>query len=412
MRRTPSTIRPLTSVPTTRSRRATTTATTPRRIPSSDSARAVRRVGLRQLVRLRLVAERVDRRRRLLALRDGRPLGADRVRLDLGLGLELGLGAFSLRPLDHARRPLELGSGIDVGSGLGLLAVGRRLRRMVAASAARRAPRRRLPAPDRRGGSLRRPASARRAQPSSRRGTCRGCSRGRPSCRTIGCSRAAIGQFTSTQARPAASPPGPFRSRRVAPGALPRVAVYPHPGLSLSARPWTRDARGAWRRSDAGLARGHSGRRAAAHDRARARLRVEPDRARGGPRANGQLVAAAGAGVRERRRLRPSVQQRMVCADAAPILRRTGCVRRTELRTARQTAYRAPMNDVPRSRTGARVPCAGAVLQPSSPFVCAPPPAVASATSARRPAVAAISAHRAAATSAASAAAGVAADGG
>jgi len=32
----------------------------------------------------------------------------------------------------------------------------------------------------------------------------------------------------------------PVSLSRVAPGALPRVAVYPHPGLSLNARPWTR----------------------------------------------------------------------------------------------------------------------------------------------------------------------------
>ena len=38
----------------------------------------------------------------------------------------------------------------------------------------------------------------------------------------------------------------PVSLSRVAPSALPRVAVYPHPGVSLSARPWTRtpEARG------------------------------------------------------------------------------------------------------------------------------------------------------------------------
>ena len=38
----------------------------------------------------------------------------------------------------------------------------------------------------------------------------------------------------------------PVSLSRAAPGALPRVAVYPHPGLSLSARPWTHtpEARG------------------------------------------------------------------------------------------------------------------------------------------------------------------------
>ena len=38
----------------------------------------------------------------------------------------------------------------------------------------------------------------------------------------------------------------PVTLSRVAPSALPRVAVYPHPGVSLSARPWTRtpEARG------------------------------------------------------------------------------------------------------------------------------------------------------------------------
>ncbi len=66
------------------------------------------------------VPHRVARRHRLHALLLGRPLGADRVRLDLGVRLELGLGAVSLRPLDHRfGLRVVLGAGNDLGAGVG-----------------------------------------------------------------------------------------------------------------------------------------------------------------------------------------------------------------------------------------------------------------------------------------------------
>ena len=136
-------------------------------------------------------------------------------------------------------------------------------------------------------------------------------------------------------------------------------------------------AGGAWRCSDAGLARRHAG-RAAAHRRARTRLRLEPGGPCRGPRAVGELVAAAGAGLRERRRLRPSIQQRMVRAGATPVIWRTDCLRRPEHESrASERVPRAGADArVPRPRADARVPRpragvprTGAVLQPASPFV-------------------------------------------
>ena len=173
----------------------------------------------------------------------------------------------------------------------------------------------------------------------------------------------------------------PVSLSRAAPSALPRVAVYPHPGVSLNAPPWTRTPEARGRRSDAGVARGHAG-RAAAHRRARARVRLEPDGACGGPRAVGQLVAAAGAGLRERRRLRPSIQQRMVGAGAAPVIWRTERLRRPERVSRAGERVPRPRPDarvpcpgagarVPRPCAGARLPSVGAVLQPTSPVVCA-----------------------------------------
>ncbi len=138
-------------------------------------------------------------------------------------------------------------------------------------------------------------------------------------------------------------------------------------------------ARGAWRCSDPRMACGHAG-RAAAHRRARACLRLQPVGPRRGPRAVGRLVAAAGAGLRERRRLRPSIQQRMVRAGDATLVWRTERLRRPEWISRAGERVPRPGADarVPRPgadarvpRPGAGVPCPGAVLQPAFPFVCA-----------------------------------------
>src|SRR5262249_23519888 len=68
---------------------------------------ALRNLGLRLRSRLGLVA--VQRRRRLASL-SARPLGPDRLRLDLGLGRGVRLGGLPLRPLAQ-RRSLRLGLG-------------------------------------------------------------------------------------------------------------------------------------------------------------------------------------------------------------------------------------------------------------------------------------------------------------
>ena len=110
-----------------------------------------------------------------------------RVRLDLGFGLELGLGAVSLRPL--APRAGRGWSWVlercgdrpgSPGARAAAMSAGRRSRRGACASPP-------APAGDRPGGSRRRPASAPRAPRSSLHAICRRCSRGRPSCRTTGC---------------------------------------------------------------------------------------------------------------------------------------------------------------------------------------------------------------------------------
>ena len=207
----------------------------------------------------------------------------------------------------------------------------------------------------------------------------------------------------------------PVSLSRVAPSALPRVAVYPHPGVSLNARPWTRtpEARGdvptqGWHAGTPAVQPHTVGRAPAYGSSPAARAEVRA------PTANWSQRPAPG--LRERRRLRPSIQQWMVRAGAAPVLRRTDRLRRPE-RVSRAGER------VPRPRADARVPrpapCARRPrtirrrrLTASLPVRLRLLPAAVSATSDRRRAAAAISAHRAAATSAASAAAGVAADGG
>ena len=208
----------------------------------------------------------------------------------------------------------------------------------------------------------------------------------------------------------------PVSLSRVAPSALPRVAVYPHPGVSLSARPWTRtpEARG-----DVLTQGWHAGTPAAQpHTVGRAPAYGSSPAARAEVRAPSVGWSQRPApGLRERRRLRPSIQQRMVRAGDAPVLWRTERLRRPE-RVSRAGER------VPRSRADARVPRpaptpayrapAPSYSQPrrrSAP-PSAPPSSGGFSHFGRRRAEAAISAHRAAATSAASAAAGVAADGG
>src|SRR4029077_17535295 len=66
------------------------------------------------------------------------PVGPDRLGLDLRFRRSLGLGRLPLRPLELRRRcRLVLGPGIRLGTGLGELALWRRLRDLVPAGPSR-----------------------------------------------------------------------------------------------------------------------------------------------------------------------------------------------------------------------------------------------------------------------------------
>ena len=181
------------------------------------------------------------------AVRVGRPLGHDRLRLDLGQRLGLGLGAVPLRPLDGRRRLwLVLDAGHALGPGVGALALGRRLRRLGADGPARRGHRRRRAACARRGASPS-PISSARVRPHflpsravasvwhshdadpqrldgerARHATCAS---------TPGPSSHLIASATGR-----AIAPTPLRS--VAPRALPNQAITPRIGTPVQSRPW------------------------------------------------------------------------------------------------------------------------------------------------------------------------------
>ena len=149
---------------------------------------------------------------RLRPLLQQRPLGPERVRLDVGLGLELGLGSVSLRALDAPSRGAA-GAGCRGGTGgrpgsPGVRAAatsdGRRSRH--AASASRPRSGRARP-----GGSRWRGAWAPRIRSPSRRDTCPASSGAPAWSRTTACSRAGPTPSTSTRVRSTA----PARRRSV-----------------------------------------------------------------------------------------------------------------------------------------------------------------------------------------------------
>ena len=250
---------------------------------------------------------------------------------------------------------------------------------MVAAPAARRAPGRRL---------RRRVAVAVRAGGEPRNGRPRfisphqlpGGSPELPSCRMTGCSPAVTGRCTSTPAQPADRGSARF-TLQGRPGRLAARSGVPAPGPFSERTTMDAYAGGGWRSTYASVAR-RNHRRAAPHRRARGRVRLEPGGACGGPCAFGELVAEARASLRERRRLWPPVQQRMVAAGCAPLvwctdrLRRPECLPGVGERVPRPGAdARVPCTRactrVPRPRACTGVPCPRAVVQPASAFVCA-----------------------------------------
>ena len=185
----------------------------------------------------------VARRQRLHALLHGRPLGADRVRLDLGVRLELGLGAVSLWPLDHRVR-LRLGwvpgtmwgpAWVAWRYGGGCVGWAALPPRGVSVTTTygHRSPWRFTRANDL-GVGRPAPADARHegdVPPHQQR-------RQRP--RVV-----ARGKRASTSTRARVHPGATVaRLKTVAPHTLPQRAILPRPGASMSARPWIRAAAG------------------------------------------------------------------------------------------------------------------------------------------------------------------------
>src|SRR5215831_4927899 len=89
-------------------------------------------MGLSARLRIRLVAER--RWIRLAPLYK-RALGMDQLWMDVGIRIQLGLGAVPLWPLGIHRRRLVLGSGYNLGTRMGFVEIRAWLCRLGAAAA-------------------------------------------------------------------------------------------------------------------------------------------------------------------------------------------------------------------------------------------------------------------------------------
>ena len=349
--RAPTTRRP-TSAPTTTSRRATTTVTTRRptrsfRPRSRHTARGTTTASYGYV--WSPAASIVGAGFSPYATRGHWVLIG--VRLDLGLRLELGLGAVPLRPLDHPRRPRGAGfperCGVRPGSpGARATATsaGRRFRRAACASRA-------ASASDRPGGSRRPAASAPRAPRSFRRAICPAMF-----ARTTVVSTDRLLTHGRWSVHVNAGPDP--RHRGQPRFAVARRAGRPAARRGLSARrhvaeraPLGARRGGARRHADAGLARGRCRApqtRTVGRAPAYGWLAARAESARPpswSPRPAQTYGSAGGYGHRTAAAGRPR--------GAAPFVRRAERLRWTA---------RVP-------RAGARLPCAGAGLRPSAALV-------------------------------------------